>query len=116
MLDPTLRTFFEDLARERRQFAETLLPHAQRLGGAADGDGSSLATLHRAWMAIKDRVSHHDQAMVTEAERGERAALASYADALDGMLPPDARGIVETQRTGIEAGLKQLHALGIAAA
>ncbi len=116
VLDSTLRTFFEGLATERGQYAGTLLPHAQRLGGAADADGSSLATLHRAWMALKDRVAHHDQAMVTEAERGERAALAIYADALGGMLPPEARGIIEAQQAGIEAGLKRLHALAIAAA
>lgn len=116
VLDSTLRTFFEELAKERRQYAEALLPHAQRLGGAADADGSSLATLHRAWMALKDRVTHQDQAMVIEAERGERTALAAYADALGGMLPPEARGVVESQQAGIEAGLRRLHALATAAA
>lgn len=116
VLDSTLRTFFEDLAKERRHYAEALLPHAQRLGGAADADGSSLATLHRAWMAVKDRVVHHDQAMVIEAERGERTALAAYVDALDGMLPPEVRGVVESQQTGIQAGLQRLHALATAAA
>ncbi len=116
VLDSTLRTFFEDMAKERRQYAEALLPHAQRLGGAADADGSSLATAHRAWMALKDRVTHEDQAMVIEAERGERAALAAYTDALAGMLPPETRGVVESQQAGITAGLRKLHALAIAAA
>ncbi|HEY6509653.1 MAG TPA: PA2169 family four-helix-bundle protein [Vicinamibacterales bacterium] len=116
VLDSTLRTFFEDLAKERRQYAEALLPHAQRLGGAGDAEGSSLATLHRAWMALKDRVAHQDQAMVVEAEWGERTALAAYGEALDGMLPPEARAVVESQHAGIQAGLKRLHALAIAAA
>lgn len=116
VLDSTLRTLFEDMATQRRQYAEALLPHAQRLGGTADAEGSTLATAHRAWMALKDRVAHQDQAMVVEAERGERAALAAYADALDGMLPPEARGIVESQHAGITIGLQKLHALAIAAA
>jgi uncharacterized protein (TIGR02284 family) len=116
VLDSTLRTFFEDLAKERRQYAEALLPHAQRLGGAADADGSPLATVHRAWMALKDHVTHRDQAMVVEAERGERAALALYDEALSGMIPPETRGIVESQQAGIQTGLKRLHALATAAA
>jgi len=116
VLDSTIRTFFEDLAKERRQYAEALLPHAQRLGGAGDAEGSSLATLHRAWMAVKDHVAHRDQAMVVEAERGERTALAAYVDALGGMLPPEVRGVVESQQAGIEAGLKRLHALSTATA
>jgi uncharacterized protein (TIGR02284 family) len=66
-------------------------------------------------MALKDRVAHQDQAMVIEAERGERASLAAYTEALEGMLPPEARGIVESQQAGIQTGLKRLHALAIAA-
>ena len=108
-----LRELLTDLARERRQFAEELLPHAQRLGGEADADGSRLAALHRAWMAVRNHVVHEDHTILVEAERGERAALSAYEDALKGMLPPETRDIVERQEAGIVHGLKRLHALSV---
>jgi uncharacterized protein (TIGR02284 family) len=110
-----VRTLFTELAEERRQFAEALLPHAQRLGGAADGDGSAWATLHRAWMALKDQVAHQDHTILIEAERGEKAALAAYRDALNGMLPPETREVVEAQEAGIHAALERIHAMSTAA-
>jgi uncharacterized protein (TIGR02284 family) len=107
-----LRTLFDDLAKERHQYAEALLPHAQRLGGAAETDGSKMAALHRAWMSLKDRVAgDHDHAILVEAERGEHAALAAYGEALNGMLPPETVGLVEAQQNGIKAALDRLSVL-----
>jgi uncharacterized protein (TIGR02284 family) len=74
-----------------------------------------MAALHRAWMAVKGRVVNEDQAILVEAERGERAALSVYEDALSGMLPPETRDVVERQEAGILEGLKRLHAMAVAA-
>jgi uncharacterized protein (TIGR02284 family) len=106
--DAGLRTLLSELAAERGQYATALLPHATRLGGEGEGDGSRLATLHRAWIAIKDRVLHDDHAVLAEAERGEKAALATYDDALNDLLPPEARDLVESQAAGIRAALERL--------
>ena len=38
-----------------------------------------------------------DRAMITEAEHSEALALAAYEHALDVMLPPTARDVVERQ-------------------
>jgi uncharacterized protein (TIGR02284 family) len=95
---PNLKQLFADLAAQRRQFADELVPHLQRLGGAADG-GSNAGTLHRGWMVLKDLVPpHHDHTILAEAERGEHAALDAYENALAGMLPPTVTDLVELQK------------------
>src|SRR5688572_20138039 len=38
--NPTVKTLFLNIASQREQFAAELLPHAQRLGGASESDGS----------------------------------------------------------------------------
>lgn len=93
-----LREMFLDLAGQRRRFAEDLLPHAQRLGGAGNADGTTAAALHRAWIHLKAQLAKDpDKAVLAEAERGERFAVSAYDDAVNDMLPPDVRDLVEAQ-------------------
>ena len=95
--DPEVKAMFLEISAQREAFAAALLRHANRLGGATERDGSMSAALHRGWMTLKDAVQHDEAAVIREAERGERAALAAYEDALAGMLPPTSRETVETQ-------------------
>ena len=84
---------------------------AQRLGGASEADGSAAAALHRGWMTIKDTLTgHDDKAIIGEAERGEGAALAAYQDAVDGMLPPTVRDLIEQQYEDIRHSRERLRA------
>jgi uncharacterized protein (TIGR02284 family) len=95
------RLFFR-LAEQRREFAKELLPYAQRLGGASAADGTRVATLHRAWMQLKAHLaSNPDRAVLEEAERGERFALAAYDEAVNDLVPPDARELIEAQDLGV---------------
>jgi uncharacterized protein (TIGR02284 family) len=74
-VEPDIRDLFTTLTDERERFAEELTPHVHRLGGQANSAGTTAGTSHRGWMSLKDRVfSHHDEALLSEAERGERAA------------------------------------------
>lgn len=100
--DPSVKTLFAELASQRAQFAADLLPYAQRLGGANTADSSTSGALHRGWMAMKAAlVGFSDRAMIREAEHGEALALATYESALDDMLPPTARDVVERQRAEV---------------
>ena len=100
--NPEMRRLFYRLAEQRRQFAEDLLPHAHRLGGAADTDGTFVATAHRTWMQLRARlVSNPDRAVLAETVRGEHYAQAAYDEAVQQMLPPDARELVEAQDLGV---------------
>ena len=108
--DAALKALFTEIASQRERFAAELLPHAQRLGGATESDGSTTAALHRSWMSIKDALSGHDvRAIVREAERGEDAALATYEDALEGMLPPPARDLIEFQYSEMRQAHARIH-------
>lgn len=108
---PVLKTLFADLAAQRRQFAAELTPHLARLGGLSDG-GTNAGTLHRAWMMLRGLVpGTHDHAIVTEAERGEHAALNAYIDALNGMLPPTVTDLIESQRSAIEAANERIRTI-----
>ena len=110
--DSWLKSLFTELAAERARFAEDLVPHLQRLGGRTDRDGSSAGTLHRGWIGLKGLVpGHHDHGIVTEAERGEHAALDAYEDALNGMLPPTVTGLIETQRAAMQKANDRIHAV-----
>jgi uncharacterized protein (TIGR02284 family) len=110
--DPALKSLFTELAAERARFAEDLVPHLQRLGGRTDKDGSSAGTLHRGWIGLKSLVpGHHDHAIVTEAERGEHAALDAYEEALNGMLPPTVTSLVEQQREAMQKAHDRIHTI-----
>ncbi len=94
--DPALKTFFADTAYRRAKFAAQLLPHAQRLGGAATADGTAGATLHRKWMDIRSALSgHDDRAVVSEAERGDSITVQAFKSAVEGALPATVRDLVE---------------------
>jgi uncharacterized protein (TIGR02284 family) len=93
---PQLKTLFEEMARQRGRIADQLTPHAQRLGGDAGAEGSGAAALHRRWIDIKSKLRRHDDNAITiEAERGDGITLGAFKDALDGMLAPDIRDVVE---------------------
>jgi uncharacterized protein (TIGR02284 family) len=107
-----LKTMFADLAAQRRQFAEELLPHLQRLGGLPDAEGTGAGSLHRGWMAFVDLVpGRHDHHIVTEAERGEQTALNAYEDALNGMLPPTVTDVIEAQREAMVAATDRIRSI-----
>ena len=109
--DPLVKALFTEIASQRERFAADLLPHAQRLGGANESDGTTTAALHRGWMTIKDALTGHDaKAIIREAERGEDAALAVYKDALEGMLPPTTRDLIERQCVEVRHAHDRVHA------
>lgn len=114
--DSTVKALFLEIASQREQFAADILAHAQRLGGATEPDGSLAGALHRGWMTLKDAVGGHDDAaIIREAERGERSALAAYEDALDGMLPPATREVIERQCAEVRQSHNRVHALLVSA-
>jgi uncharacterized protein (TIGR02284 family) len=95
--DERLKAFFELVADERERFAAELLPQAQRLGGDAPADGTRAAALHRGWIDLKSRLTHDDREILAEAARGDDVTRHIFKNALEGMLPPEVREIVEEQ-------------------
>jgi uncharacterized protein (TIGR02284 family) len=98
VVDPAVKSLFLDIASQRARFAADLLPFAQRLGGANTHEGTTAGALHRTWIDLRSAIFRNDSiAIVHEAERGESFSLGVYKDALDGILPPTARELVEKQ-------------------
>jgi uncharacterized protein (TIGR02284 family) len=110
--DPELKRIFSEAAHQRDLFAAELLPYAQRLGGENDAMGTTKGALHRGWMMVKDAMMTNDERTVLrEAIRGEKASANTYADAVEGMLPPNARPVIERQYSEIRGVQRDLDAL-----
>lgn len=110
--NPEVKSLFLDIASQRGRFATDLIPHAQRLGGAREGDGTTAGALHRTWIDLRHALVGNDQhAVVHEAERGEHFSLGVYKDALEGMLPPTVRDVVESQYAEVQKTGDRLRAL-----
>jgi uncharacterized protein (TIGR02284 family) len=63
-------------------------------------------------MAIKDTLTRHDEkSLISEAERGEGRAAEAYKDALQGVLPPSVRDLVEQQHVAIARSLERVRML-----
>ena len=110
--DSSVKALFTEVSAQRERFAAELLPHAQRLGGANESDGTTTAALHRGWITVKDTLTGHDaKAVFREVERGEDAALAAYRDALDDVLAPTTRDLVERQYLDVQRAHDWLRSL-----
>ena len=107
-----LKTLFTELAKERAAFRAALMPHLQRLGGRNDPGGTGAGTLHRGWIGLKSLVpGHHDHAVVTEAERGDKHAIFAYQEALGGMLPPTVIDLVQQQRDAMRKDNERIRSI-----
>jgi uncharacterized protein (TIGR02284 family) len=81
--DPSLRNLFLLLAGERDRQAEELQAYVELNHEDPVQDGSFAATVHRAWMKVRDALSSDDTyAVLAEAERGEDQIKSAYEKAL----------------------------------
>ena len=100
---PSVKSLFMELASQRAQFAADLLPHAQRLGGSDASEGTARGALRRGWLALRHTiVGSSDHQILSEAEHAEQVAQTTYRHALDDMLPPTTRDLVERQWEAIQ--------------
>jgi uncharacterized protein (TIGR02284 family) len=112
--DQAMKTLFLDIASQRAKFAADLLPFAQRLGGADAHEGTAVGTLHRTWIDLRSAIFRNDMiAVVHEAERGENFSRGVYQDALDSILPPTARELVENQYVELQKTAARLRELEV---
>ncbi len=100
--NPDIRNWFNQQSLERGQFAGDLEAQAQQLGKHdPDREGSLSGAIHRKWFELKEKVSHSDESVLAEVERGEDNAKHNYEDALKKDLPADIRLIVERQAQSV---------------
>jgi uncharacterized protein (TIGR02284 family) len=110
--DAKIKALFEDRARSCNEAAIQLQQIVRSLGGDPETKSSLSGTLHRRWVDIKAAITgHDDHAILSECERGEDVAKRSYRNALDKVLPPEIRSIVERQYEGVLRNHDQVKAL-----
>ena len=107
-----LRELFHGYARQRASFAGELQDEVRRLGGDPERTGSLVASLHRGWMGLRAALEgNDDRAVLSECERGEEVALASYRSALDRDMPANVRVMVERQFAEVKEAHEHIRAL-----
>ena len=110
--DGRVRELFDGFSRQRREFASELEQELRRLGGEPPAGGTVTGAMHRGWMDVKSAVTgRDDKALVSEAERGEDAALRRYQDALNTELPRPVRSTVQRQYTEVRQAHDRVRAL-----
>lgn len=97
---------FRQLSQQRGEFYRELETLAASYGDDIDDSGSVAATLHRAWMSVKDALSGDDPEGVLDAsEQGEDHAVSEYEKALKEDISQGLRTVVQRQFDAV----KQAH-------
>lgn len=111
--EPRLEGRFLEYAGERDAFATRLTREVRALGGEPESSGSFAGALHRGWLDIKSAIaSQEKEAIVSECERGEDAALKNYNEALETIRTPIAvRRIVQAQQRKVREAHDHISAL-----
>jgi uncharacterized protein (TIGR02284 family) len=96
--DPGIKALFNEVSHERARFADELKSEVQRLGGNPEEGGSLAGAAHRGWMNVKGALTgRDDKQIISEAERGEDVAVATYRKALEESLPASVESVVSRQ-------------------
>jgi uncharacterized protein (TIGR02284 family) len=96
--NPQLKSLFAARADGCAKAADELGSLIASLGGTPMARSSVSGSMHRSWVNLKAAVSgQDDKSILSETERGEDIAVASYRNALERDLPPAVRTVVEHQ-------------------
>ncbi len=114
---PELAPKFEAYSTQRGSFSAELEQMAAAYGDDIDESGSVRASMHRAWMAVKDTLSGDDpEGVLDAAEQGEDHAVKAYEEALGEKISPNLRSTLERQFTEVKRAHDEVRALRNAAA
>ena len=99
-------------ADECRHAVAELQTLVARLGGRAESSGSASAAMHHGWLAVKETLAgHSDKAILDEIEHGDDSALSGFRKALEQLLPPALRIVVERRLEGVRGNQALVRAL-----
>ena len=106
------RTFFTDMARERRGAVEVLQAASRVEGGTPADYGSAAATLHRRFEDLRVALGGGDAAIIKEIERGEDYLKEEFDRVLgDDRMSPAAMAAVREAHASVRRGHDQASAL-----
>ncbi|CAA9214082.1 MAG: hypothetical protein AVDCRST_MAG95-244 [uncultured Adhaeribacter sp.] len=108
--NPQLKAELSTLAQQRAQFVSELESQALRYGISTQNDNTveglamdAAGAVHRGWINLKSAITgNSNEAILSECENGDAAALKAYETALGASsLPTDIRDIIEKQHSEI---------------
>ena len=105
-----VKNFFKTMAEQRSTFARELRTEILTYGQIPEDTGSVKGLLHRNWMSLKSTFSsNNEEAILSEALRGERASLEEYNDLLkDTSFPPRLTELLRKQRNAFESAINSV--------
>lgn len=113
--DHRLKEIFSRLSLQRSRFAGDLEEELRLLGEKdPQNEGTTVAgAVHRVWIDLKAAITgNNNHAILTEAERGEDAAVKAYREALeDDDLPSSLRSTITRQAVEVKAAHDEVKAL-----
>ncbi|MEX0928316.1 MAG: PA2169 family four-helix-bundle protein [Balneolales bacterium] len=103
--DTNLKSLFSSFSLQRSEFAGELQDVLVNLGESRPEDESSYTgALHRGWINLKQALAGKErQAILSECERGDDAAVSEYESALEEELPVPVKEVVLKQYNEIKA-------------
>lgn len=103
--DVNLSNLFKEMAKTRTSLANDLKSHVQYTGERPRKDGTYLASIHRAWIDLKSKVSGGDAtSILVEAEKGEDHIKAAYEDALKKTAGSTVNDVLTKQYAAVKSG------------
>jgi uncharacterized protein (TIGR02284 family) len=109
---PEIARTFQRFSSQRATFYSELEGMAKDYGDEVEESGSTLGTLHRGWMKIKDAVAGSSaKGVVDVAEQGEDHAVKAYTKALDEDISTGLRLVVERQHGDVKAAHAEVRSL-----
>jgi len=104
VIDPELKSYFNQQSLERGRFAVELQDEIEKLGAPApETTGSVAAALHRTWFELKADLGGGDQSVINSVEQGEDRAKLVYEKALRSSLPSPVLNLIARQYTSVRA-------------
>ena len=106
------RSFFADMASERRRAVELLQAASRAEGGTPAESGSAAGTLHRRFEDLRAALGGGDEAIIREVERGEDYLKEEFERVLsDDRMSPAALAAVREAYASVHRGHDQASAL-----
>jgi uncharacterized protein (TIGR02284 family) len=110
--DVMIADLFKRWSGERRRVVADLRNAVRELGGEPEGNGTVLASAHRAFLDLRAHMSPSDKAVVSEVERGEEHIKRKYEDTLkDEKLGPQALEAIRKAYLSVKNGHDEIREL-----
>lgn len=103
-IDVDLRTIFNRMGEESKEYARELASEVIKLGGEPATGTTASGKIYRAWMDVKATFTGKDRTSILAAcEFGEDAAQRAYESGLasDAEMPADIRQLIAKQKSAL---------------